>query len=157
VSAAEAEISDTVPASRTFVLRVKLNWLWSEPLQKLLFIVGQLIKKYIQALLPTKLMTIPLVPNEPKFGCATVGATSFLFHQATKTDSCSCHNIRLRPPTLRCVLMPTQSQSSRLQPLGSSPAGFLPGKTTHRGRGEAVQNRWADLNRLDANNAPLAP
>jgi hypothetical protein len=59
---------------------VKLDWLWSEPLQKLLFIVGQLINKYIQALLPTELVTIPLVPNEPKFGCAAVGATSFLFH-----------------------------------------------------------------------------
>jgi hypothetical protein len=51
-----------------FVLRLKLNWLWSKPLQKLLFIVGQPIKKLIQALLPTELVTIPLVPNEPKFG-----------------------------------------------------------------------------------------
>ena len=53
------------------------SWLGDDPLQKLVLVSGQLIEKFIPALLPTELVTMPPVANEPELGCPTVGATSF--------------------------------------------------------------------------------
>jgi hypothetical protein len=71
----------------------QLDWLRSEPLEKLLFILRQLIEELLPTLLPTELVPIPRAPNEPELSRATVGATSPLLHQATETDSCSYRNI----------------------------------------------------------------
>ena len=60
------------------------SWLGDDPLQKLVLVSGQLIEKFIPALLPTELVTMPPVPNEPELGCPAVGATWFLLHLHTK-------------------------------------------------------------------------